>query len=108
MSFVKIVTFVPVESADDIRRALGQAGAGVIGKYTFCSYSAIGVGRFLPGDGTHPHIGSVGELEAVQEERIEVVTERNNAKLIVEALKQVHPYEEVAVDIYPLLSEEEL
>ncbi len=108
MSKVKIVTFVPVEYADTVRDALGQAGAGKIGEYTYCSFSSIGKGRFIPSDQANPHIGQANTLESVQEERIEVVCARDKAKAVIAAMKQAHPYEEVAFDIYPLLSENEL
>lgn len=105
---VKIVTFVPLENADAVREALGRAGAGQIGEYSFCSYSVVGNGRFTPSNNASPHIGSRGVAEVVQEERIEVVCDRSKAKAVIEAMKTAHPYEEVAFDIYPLLEETEL
>lgn len=108
MANVKIATFVPLADADKVREALGSAGAGQIGEYSFCSYSVIGKGRFMPSDKANPHIGVANELEIVEEERIEVVCDRLKAKAVIEAMRQAHPYEEVAFDIYPLISEEEL
>jgi hypothetical protein len=108
MSKVKIVTFVPIENADIVRQALGSAGAGVIGEYSFCSYSVIGKGRFIPSENAHPHIGTVGTPEIVEEERIEVVCDRSVAKEVIKAMKHVHPYEEVAFDIYQLIEEGDL
>lgn len=105
---VKIVTFVPIENADAVRDSLGSAGAGQIGEYSFCSYSVIGKGRFVPSSNANPHRGSPGIAEVVEEERIEVECDRSKAKLVIEAMKAVHPYEEVAFDIYPLLEESEL
>jgi len=105
---VKIVTFAPVEDADKIRQALGCAGAGNMGNYSFCSYSVIGKGRFTPSPNANPHIGNKGEPEVVEEERIEVLCEKSKAKAIIVAMKKAHPYEEVAFDIYPLLNEEAL
>ncbi len=105
---VKIVTFVPVADADKIREALGSAGAGQIGEYSFCSYSVVGKGRFMPSGKANPHIGTADQLEVVEEERVEVVCERAKARAVIEALREAHPYEEVAFDIYPLIDEEEL
>jgi len=105
---VKIVTFVPLENADVIRQALGAAGAGLIGEYSFCSYSVIGKGRFMPSENANPHIGTVNKSEVVDEERIEVVCDRTKAKHVIAAMKRVHPYEEVAFDIYPLIGESQL
>ena len=101
-SKVKIVVFVPLSHADVVRDAMGKAGAGKIGNYTHCSFSAQGIGRFKPEEGAHPNIGEVGKFESVQEERIEVVCDRNLLKNVIAVIKAVHPYEEVALDVYPL------
>lgn len=105
---VKIVTFVPLDSADAVREALGKAGAGQIGEYSYCSYTVTGKGRFIPSDNANPHIGSAGVAEVVEEERIEVECDRSKAKEVIEAMKTAHPYEEVAFDIYSLLEEDDL
>src|SRR3989344_833673 len=99
---VKIVVFVPESHIDIVREVMGKAGAGKIGNYTFCSFSSKGTGHFKPEHGAHPAIGEVGKLESVQEERIEVVCDRNLLKDVITAMKKVHPYEEVALDVYPL------
>ena len=108
MESVKIVVFVPLSHTDTVREAIGKSGGGVIGNYDFCSFSSRGVGRFKPNDKASPHIGKKGQFETVDEERIEFVCPRDKAKLIIRAIKKVHPYEEVALDIYPLISEGEL
>lgn len=108
MSNVKIVTFVPIEQADAVRQAFGDAGAGVIGEYSYCSYTVTGQGRFVPSAAANPHIGQPGVAEIVEEERIEVVCDRADAKALIVALRAVHPYEEVAFDIYPLIDESDL
>jgi len=99
---VKIVVFVPESHADTVREAMGEAGAGKIGNYTFCSFSSKGTGRFKPEAGANPAIGEIGKLESVEEERIEAVCERGILNSVIQAIKKVHPYEEVAIDIYPL------
>lgn len=99
---VKLVVFVPESHADVVRDAMSAAGAGKIGNYSHCSFSSKGVGRFKPEDGAHPAIGEVGIIESVAEERIEVVCERELVHKIIAAIKIVHPYEEVALDVYPL------
>lgn len=101
---VKLVVFVPTTHTDIVREALGKAGAGGIGNYTFCSFSSSGYGRFLPKDGANPHIGEIGAFEKVEEERIEVTCSIEIIKDVIQAMKVVHPYEEVAYDIYPLLN----
>jgi hypothetical protein len=99
---VKIIVTVPESYADVVRKAMGKAGAGHIGNYSFCSFSSKGVGRFKPEKGAHPAIGEIGKLESVEEERIEIICNRDVLKDVIAAIKKVHPYEEVALDIYPL------
>ena len=105
---VKIVTFVPKPNAEDVRKALGDAGAGRIGEYSYCSFSVSGEGRFMPMNNSNPNIGKINKQEVVEEDRIEVVCNRSDAKAIIAALKQSHPYEEVGFDIYPIIEENDL
>lgn len=104
----KIVVFVPEEHAGNLRRALGGAGAGFIGNYSHCSFSAGGTGRFLPGDNTAPYIGQPGVMEAVNEVRIETIVPETLVKKVITALLKAHPYEEPAFDIYPLENQGEI
>lgn len=99
---VKIVVFVPASYANLVRQAMGQAGAGKLGHYEFCSFSTRGAGRFKPMQGAHPTIGRRGQITQVKEERIETICPRVIAKKVVVAIKSAHPYEEVALDVYPL------
>jgi len=108
MAQVKIVVFVPKTHTNIIRQAMGDAGAGKIGNYSHCSYSVDGFGRYKPMNGAKPFIGEVGKFEEVLEERIECVCEKDKAKEVIAAMRKVHPYEEVAFDIYPLITEEDL
>ncbi len=105
---VKIITTIPPENADELRQALGEAGAGKIGDYTFCSFSLRGRGYSKPGEDADPHIGEPGELTVIEEEQVEVTCSRAQAKRAIAALKQVHPYEEPVIEIIPLLSEDDL
>jgi hypothetical protein len=108
MSQIKIVVTAPLENVDEIRRVLGEAGAGVQGEYSFASFSTRGQGRFLPSGNAKPYIGRSGELETVEEERIEVVCDRAIAHSVIARLRAAHPYEEPAIDIYPLIDEGEI
>jgi len=101
---VKMVVYVPRSHADKVRKAMGEAGAGRIGAYSFCSFSVTGEGRFLGDEGSHPAFGEPGKLETVQEERIEALCEKSSIENVLAAIKQVHPYEEIPVDIYPVES----
>lgn len=100
---VKLVVFVPETHADTIREVLGKAGAGKVGDYSHCTFSVKGTGRFLPLEGAHPTIGKVGELTEVAEERIETVCYHKDLDTIIAEVKKAHPYEEVALDVYPLI-----
>jgi hypothetical protein len=100
---VKLVVYVPETHANTVREALGAAGAGKVGDYSHCSFSVKGTGRFLPLETARPAVGRIGELTAVVEERIETVCYRKEVERIIAAVKAVHPYEEVAIDVYPLV-----
>lgn len=102
MKKYKIVVYVPEDSADKLREAMGNAGAGAIGNYTHCMFTIKGTGQFKPGEGSNPTIGEVGKLEEVAEERIETVCSEEKLKDILRAIKEVHPYEEPATDVYPI------
>ena len=102
----KLVIFVPTTHADVVREAMSKAGAGKIGAYTSCSFSSRGTGRFLPQKGADPTIGEVGELEAVEEERIEMLCEKELLPQVAEAIKKVHPYEQVILDVNEIMAVE--
>ncbi|HEX7724475.1 MAG TPA: hypothetical protein VF438_01925 [Candidatus Paceibacterota bacterium] len=99
---VKIVVTVPTSYADEIRDAAGKAGAGKIGAYSYCSFSVKGKGRYLPAVDAKPYKGKPGKLEAAIEARIEFTCDMSVTKEVIDAIKKVHPYEEVALDVYPL------
>ena len=104
---VKIVVTVPVENLNDVRNILCESGAGVIGNYTYCSMSTKCVGTFKPTDLANPYIGKINNLEFVEEEKLEVVCSVDKVKLVLSKLREVHPYEEPAIDIFPLIDENE-
>jgi dinuclear metal center YbgI/SA1388 family protein len=100
----KLVTFVPETALDKVIDALTVAGAGDIGDYSRCAWSAIGTGTFIPSEHATPSIGSAGERESVTEHRLEMVVPRLRRIEALTALRTAHPYEEVAVDLYELAS----
>lgn len=104
----KIVTFVPIKDAQKVRKAMGDAGAGVWRNYHHASFSSRGIGRFTPGKGAHPAIGEIGKPEEVEEERIEVICQKEKVKEVVAAIKRTHPYEEIPLEIYQLIEEKDL
>lgn len=98
----KWVVFVPREDAGGVAAAMFAAGAGQIGDYAECGWSVTGTGQFRPGDSANPAIGSVGELEFVTEDRLEMVAPPQRRAAITAALRNAHPYEEPAFDVYEL------
>lgn len=98
----KLVTFAPVKNAEKIRSALFDAGAGSIGNYDQCSYNVEGSGTFRALEGSDPFVGEIGKRHQENEIRIEVVFPATQEQKIVKALKESHPYEEVAYYLQPL------
>ncbi|KAF2738014.1 hypothetical protein EJ04DRAFT_509959 [Polyplosphaeria fusca] len=100
----KLVYFVPLSALSATKTAIFAAGAGRYpgpGGYTECAFTTHGTGQFRPGDAANPHIGKVGELEEVEEARVETIClGREVVVKVVEALKRAHPYEEVAYEVY--------
>ena len=100
----KWVVFVPAENAEAVRQAMFAAGAGHIGDYSECSWSVSGTGQFLPQEGATPTIGSVGAVEYIPEDRVEMIAPSARRGHVLAALRTAHPYEEPAFDIFALAS----
>ncbi len=99
---VKLAVFVPRGHEEGVAAALFAAGAGQIGRYSRCSFRTPGIGTFLPGEGAHPHLGEIGREERVDEVRLETVVPAERVLHVVRAMRDAHPYEEVAYDLYAL------
>jgi len=98
----QLVTYVPSASLESVRNALFTAGAGQIGQYDQCGFYLPGTGTFRPLEGADPFVGRVGERHYEEEIRIELVYCRHREAAILQALKQAHPYEEVAYQLIDL------
>lgn len=103
---VKVVIYCPPEFTDRIREAAGNAGAGVIGDYSLCSFTSQGTGTYIPSPNANPYDGVPGKLSRVTEDRLEMISLAVNVQDIVEEAGKVHPYEEMAYDIIPLSQKE--
>jgi hypothetical protein len=99
---VKLVIFVPLTHCNIVREVLGNAGAGKIGNYDFCSFSTRGTGRYIGNEKSDPAIGKAMEYESAEEEKIEVLVPRDILEYVLISVRKVHPYEEVAYDIYTI------
>ncbi len=98
----KLVVFVPPEHVEKVFQAIHDGGGGQIGGYSHSSFRTAGRGTFRPETGTTPYIGKVGEVTNLEEVRLETVVPSANVGEVVRRIIQVHPYEEVAYDIYPV------
>ena len=108
MKKVKIFVTVPKDNLEDVRKAMCDAGAGIIGNYSYCTCSAKVVGTFIPNDNAKPYIGKQNKLEYVEEEKLEAICDVKQVKSVINELRKAHPYEEPAIDIVPLIDEDSL
>ncbi len=95
----KVVVFVPETHKEAVYSAMSQAGGGTLGEYSGCAFLSQGMGRFLPGEQAAPYIGQPGVLETVEEVKIEMVVPPPKLSGLLQAMKEAHPYEEVAYDV---------
>ncbi|RYY31018.1 MAG: Nif3-like dinuclear metal center hexameric protein [Chitinophagaceae bacterium] len=98
----KLYVFVPHSHAAAVQDAMFAAGAGAIGNYSECSFSADGRGSFKAGQGTEPFVGEQGVRHNEQETRIEVILPSWLSAKVLAAMRAAHPYEEVAYDLVNL------
>ncbi|KUG08986.1 Nif3-like dinuclear metal center hexameric protein [Solirubrum puertoriconensis] len=98
----KLITYVPAAHTDAVLQALYAAGAGQIGDYHDCSFRLDGTGTFTPGPGTNPYEGTVGKPQTAPEQRVEVLLPLHLQHKALGALRQAHPYEEVAYEVVKL------
>ena len=98
----KLYTFIPVADYDRVRQAIFDVGAGYIGNYSETSFNTTGTGTFKGNEKAHPTIGQPGKREQVEEGKLEVIFPANIESRVIAALKNAHPYEEVAYDIITL------
>lgn len=98
----KLVVFVPAKAAAKVANAVFAAGAGAIGNYSNCGFTAEGIGTFLPLTGSRPAVGRKGKLEKVPEIRFETIVPAEKLNNCIAAMKKTHPYEEPAFDVFKL------
>ena len=101
----KLVVYVPLSAADAVRNALVEAGAGCVGNYDSCSFNAQGKGSFKAKESAQPYVGEIGKLHYEDEVRIETIVPKYALNQVVAAMLKVHPYEEVAYDVFALENE---
>ncbi|MGM1051603.1 MAG: NGG1p interacting factor NIF3 [Pseudomonadota bacterium] len=99
----KLAFFVPLADAEAVKEAVFATGAGRIGDYEACCFETRGTGQFRPLAGADPHIGRVGDLERVEELKVELVCDDSLIADAVATLRTAHPYEEPAYDVWKLV-----
>ncbi|MCU4707156.1 NGG1p interacting factor NIF3 [Acinetobacter pittii] len=100
---LKLIYYVPDSHLESTKQAIFSAGAGDIGNYEHCAWQVKGIGQFKPVKGADPYIGELGELEQVDEWRVETIVIEANAKAVAKALKASHPYEEPAFEFIQII-----
>lgn len=103
-----IIFGVPPDHLEAVLEAMAAAGAGVIGEYTHCSYTSEGFGRFKPSAAANPAYGQREAINKEPEVRVETFCDKAQAKAVVAAIRQAHPYEEPVIYLLPLLEETDL
>ena len=98
----KICVFIPLSHLEQVKTALFEAGAGHIGEYDCCCWQTLGTGQFRPSKDSQPFIGQSGSIEHVEEYKVEMVCSDDHIKAAITAIKQSHPYEEPAYDVWQL------
>ena len=98
----KLITYVPKENQNKLKEVLFKAGAGAIGNYSECSFSANGIGSYKAGENTNPTKGKVGQTHYEEETQLNITYPRHKEGSIIKALLKNHPYEEVAYEITTL------
>lgn len=98
----KLVFFVPITHCEPVKASIFKAGAGSQGNYEHCSWQVLGQGQFLPLAGSQPFVGEEGRLAIVEEFRVETLCAEEWLHSVITALKDTHPYEEPAYEIYQL------
>ncbi|MDD3823320.1 MAG: NGG1p interacting factor NIF3 [Sphaerochaetaceae bacterium] len=99
-----LVFHVPVTHSEQVKKAVFAAGAGRMDKYEQCCWQVLGTGQFIPAEGSDPFVGTQGNLEVVEEYRIETVVDEFNAARVIKALLDAHPYEVPSYHLIPVLT----
>jgi len=98
----KFAVYVPETHLESVTDALSKEGAGHLGNYSHCTFQSKGTGTFMPLTQANPFIGKQNELERVNEIKVETIVKESILANVLHAVKNAHPYEEVAYDIFPL------
>lgn len=98
----KLNFFVPTEAKESVKNALFNIGVGKYENYDMCSFETLGVGQFRPIDKANPAIGKIDKLERLKEYKVEMICSDELIHLAIKTLKKIHPYEEVAYEVFKM------
>jgi len=96
----KLAFYVPAEDKESVKKALFEIGVGKYENYEYCSFETLGIGQFKPIEGAKPFLGEVNMLEKVDEYKVEMICSDELINEAVKVLKETHPYEEVAYEVF--------
>lgn len=99
----RLNVYIPESHLDAVKDAMFAAGGGRLGQYEACAWQTLGRGQFKPQAGSQPYIGQQGQIEQVDEYKVEILCTRESIKAVILALKEAHPYEEPAFDVYEMV-----
>lgn len=98
----KLNYYVPVDAKEKTKKALFDIGVGMFDNYECCSFETLGKGQFKPVGGANPNIGELNKLEVLDEYKVEMICTNELIHKAVQTLKEVHPYEEVAYEVFKM------
>lgn len=104
----KLSFYVPASHCEAVKEAVFAAGAGTIGSYRRCAWQVLGQGQFEAMEGSDPFIGAVGELETIEEYKVELLCPAPAIRAAIAALLASHPYETPAYDVMQVINIDEL
>ena len=99
MAMYKLIFYAPKNACEKIKKSVFSTGAGRLGNYEQCSFEISGTGQFKPARGANPYLGKVGELERVEELKVEILCSEETIRPALKALHDSHPYEEPAWEV---------
>jgi hypothetical protein len=99
----KIFVTTPESHTDTIINAMSEAGAGKVGNYTHCAFITKGYGNYMPNNDANPFIGEVGKMNRETEDKIEMICPKEKLEAVVQAIKNIHPYETPTIDVIEIM-----
>lgn len=98
----KIEIYAPESEVISIRDTLNAVGAGIVGNYNSV-ISVVNIsGYWRPLEEASPVTGKKNRINYGEEVRIDVRCQKESVQVVLDAVREVHPYEEPVINIIPL------